>query len=243
MKYVLDCHVHTLASGHAYSTVQEIVTQGKKIGLELIGFTDHGPAMPGASHIFHIANQVAIPRIIDGMKILRGVEANIISFEGDIDIPEYYLKNIDIMIASFHDVCLDVRSEEENTEAFINAMKKYPAIDIIGHPGNPKIPIDLDRFTDACKKYDKIVEINNSSFVGGSRKGSGPRCERIAQLCKEKGIKVIMGSDSHFSSTVGTFEVASAIIEKLDFPEALVMNTSVEKLIGHLQSKGKKINF
>ena len=50
MKIKADLHTHTLSSGHAYSTIDEMAKGAQKRGLNLIAITDHGPAMPGASH-------------------------------------------------------------------------------------------------------------------------------------------------------------------------------------------------
>ncbi len=52
MKLLLDTHIHTLASGHAYSTLAEYVEMAREKGLELIAQTDHGPAMPGGPMLF-----------------------------------------------------------------------------------------------------------------------------------------------------------------------------------------------
>ena len=57
MKLLLDMHNHTIASGHAYSTIQEIAAEANKKGLKYVGITDHGPKMPGGPHIFDIGNQ------------------------------------------------------------------------------------------------------------------------------------------------------------------------------------------
>ena len=78
MNKLIDLHTHTMAGGHAYSTLQENIQQAKKMGLKILGYSEHGPNMPGGPHIFHIANQRVIPRSIDGMIILKGCEANII---------------------------------------------------------------------------------------------------------------------------------------------------------------------
>lgn len=243
MNYILDTHVHTIPSGHAYSTIHDYIKVAQERKIELIAITDHGPAMPGASNVFHIANQVVYPRVIEGVKVLRGAEVNIIDFDGSIDIvEERFLKNLDLVIGSFHDVCLLPGSVEENTRAFINAMKnKY--IDVIGHPGNPKIPIDYVQFVDACKEHNIIVEINNSSFNEGSRIGSEENCKTIAKLCAEKGVKVIAGSDSHISYTLGLFPNSMKVIEEAGIPEENIMNLSVERLVNHLNQKGKAISM
>lgn len=244
MKFVLDTHVHTIPSGHAYSTIHDYIKVAKERNLELIGITDHGPAMPGASNVFHIANQVVFPRVIEGIKVLRGAEVNIIDFAGSIDIEEErFLKNLDVVIASFHDVCLVPGIIEENTAAFINAIESNKYIDIIGHPGNPKVPIDYVKFVDACKKHDIIVEINNSSFNNGSRIGSEENCITIAKLCAEKGVKVIAGSDSHISYSLGLFPHSMKVIEEAGIPEENIMNLSVERFVNYLNKKGKPISM
>ena len=156
MRYCLDTHIHTMASGHAYSTLLEYVSRAKDIGLDLIAITDHAPMMPGASNIFQIANQSVIPRIIDGVKVLRGVEANIIDFDGRIDVEEKYLERLDIVIASFHDVCLKPSNVSENTKAFLGAIRN-PYVDVIGHLGNPKIPVDYELIVKECVKYNTII--------------------------------------------------------------------------------------
>ena len=81
---LLDMHNHTIASGHAYSTVQEIASVASMKGLKYVGITDHGPAMPGGPHIFHIGNQRVLPKVIEGVQVLKGVEANILDQEGSI---------------------------------------------------------------------------------------------------------------------------------------------------------------
>lgn len=48
MKIIADLHTHTVASTHAYSTLQEMVTAASEMGLSAIAVTDHGVEMPGA---------------------------------------------------------------------------------------------------------------------------------------------------------------------------------------------------
>ncbi|MDK2821551.1 MAG: putative hydrolase [Clostridia bacterium] len=70
-----DLHTHTIASGHAYSTVKEMVEAAEKQNIKMIAITDHGIMMPGGPHEYHFYNMVAIPREIGNVQILRGVEA------------------------------------------------------------------------------------------------------------------------------------------------------------------------
>ena len=80
MKIIADTHTHTVASTHAYSTLLENVQYAKKAGLRAIAITDHGPSMPDAPHMWHFSASNIVPKQIDFVSVLFGVEANIIDF-------------------------------------------------------------------------------------------------------------------------------------------------------------------
>ena len=56
MEILIDLHNHTIASGHAYSTIQEIAKEASNKGMKYIGITDHGPSLQGAADVWHIWN-------------------------------------------------------------------------------------------------------------------------------------------------------------------------------------------
>lgn len=238
MKYVLDTHCHTIASGHAFSTIAEIVDVAKEKGLELIAITEHGPDMPGAPHFYYFGNLKVVPPEIKGVKILKGIEANIIDYNGGLDLSTKRLKNLDIVLASLHEICLEPGSTEENTQAVIGAMNN-PYVDIIAHPGNPQYSLDYDRIVQEAARTKTLIEINNSSFVS-SRRGSYENCLTIVKKCKELGVLISLGSDTHYAEDVGEFGKALKLVEEVSFPENLIINTSVDKLLNYLREKGKQ---
>lgn len=238
MKFVLDTHTHSITSGHAYSTIQEMAEAAKNKGLQLMALTDHAPKLPGTCHIYYFWNLKVIPRIINGVEILRGAEVNILDEEGNIDLEEDILERLDLVIASLHDACIEPGTRAANTRALIGAMSnKY--VHIIGHPGNPRYPIDVDRLVRAAKDKNVLIEVNNSSFH--VREGSKDNCTAIALKAKEIGCRVVVGSDAHISYDVGKFDTVLEMFRRIDMPEELVMNTSVEKLKNFLAEKGKKL--
>ncbi len=237
MKFVIDTHCHTMASGHAYSTVIEIAREANNKGLEMVAITDHGPAMQGASNIFHILNQKVIPETIYGVQILRGVEANIMDFDGTLDISNEHLKKLDIVIASLHEACIESGGVDNNTNALIKAMENEN-VDIIAHPGNPVFPIDYEKIVKKAKETATLIEINNSSFVS-SRGGSLKNCIEIAKLCKEHEVMITVGSDSHIAFDVGRFDKAMEVLTSIRMPEHLIINFSTERLKEFLKLKGK----
>lgn len=229
MKLIADLHVHTISSGHAYSTLEEYVAQAKKIGLKMIAVTDHGPNMPGAPHYYHFSNMKMIPREIGGIMVLRGCEANIINSDGEIDLPKPETKIMDILMAAMHIRCgYESLGEEKNTDVMEKAIKKYPRINVIAHPGTPTHPLDLERIVSIAKENRVVLEINNSSQT--SRPGSYERCLKIAQEVKRQDWVVTLGTDSHFSSMLGEFREALKLIKEAGLSEKHIVNTSVEKI-------------
>lgn len=231
----IDTHVHTIASGHAYSVLSDYIRIAKEKNVEMFALTDHGPEMPGGPHIFHLANQKEISSIIEGIEILRGAEANIINYNGEIDIPERILKRLDIVIASLHTPCINPSSIEINTQTLINTMKSG-VIDIIGHSGNTLYPIDIDLFVKAAVENNVLIELNSGSFEG-SRSKSWENCVEIARKAKKYGAYITTGSDSHIHYRLCDFEKIYKIIEIVDFPEELIITTSKDKLKDFLKMR------
>ena len=91
MKIEVDTHTHTVASGHAYSTVYELAMGARKRRLKGFVLTDHGPALPGGTHPYHFSNMRILPERIRGVRFSRGVEANILDLEGTLDLGDDYL--------------------------------------------------------------------------------------------------------------------------------------------------------
>lgn len=238
MKFVVDIHTHSVASGHAYSTVQEMAKEASVNGVEMFALTDHGPAMKGAPYLYHFGNLRTIPEVLYGVRILKGVEANIIDYEGNVDMPFEYLKRLDFVLASFHDICILPASKEEHTNAYINLFKN-PYIDAVAHPGNPQFEVDIEKVVLAAKEYGKFIEINNNSFI--VRAGCEDNCRNFVIECKKKGVKIVCGSDAHISFEVGKFDKVHRLLEEVGMPENLVMNTSVSNFDEFIENKRKRI--
>lgn len=237
IKLVADLHVHSVGSGHAYSTVTEIAAAAREKGLAMVAITDHGPAMPGGPHPYYFGNQRVLPHEIDGIRILRGVEANIIDEDGNLDLDIYYLKRLDIILAGFHTMCFSGPEKESCTRAMLNTIAN-PYVDIIVHPGNPEFPVDYEAVIKKAADKGMPLEINNSSFCG-SRRGSTENCRNIAAMLAHYGGPVVIGSDAHFAWDVGRFEIALDTVTKAGIKEEQVLNTSVEKIMNYLARKKK----
>lgn len=237
MKFLTDMHIHTVASGHAYSTIDEIARFAAEKGLKVIAMTDHSSGMPGGPHDFHFHNMRAIPRVLYGVTVVRGIEANIVDFDGKVDINEDYINVLDFAIASLHPPCIRFGDKEEVTRAMIGAMEN-PYVKILGHPGDNRYPFDHEAVVLASKRTGTLLEVNNASLrPGGFRPGVRENLVELLKYCKIHGVPVIANTDAHTAYAVGEFEESIRLFEEVDFPKELIQNLYPERLLDFITLK------
>jgi putative hydrolase len=234
MNISIDTHTHSIASGHAYSTIDDLAIAARDRGLAGFVLSDHGPNLGGAPHRYHFGNLRVIPKIIFDVKFYTGIESNILNEKGDTDLPLQYGGTLDFILAGFHELCFEPRSENDNTKAMIAAITN-PLVDAISHPGNGAFPIDIDAVVDAAKTYNKVLEINNASFR--VRSGSKENCRMIAQKCVERGVLMCCSSDAHYRTDIGNFTDALAILEEAGAAPEMIINSSVEKFEAFIERR------
>lgn len=228
MKNRLDSHMHTIASGHAYNTIKEMVQAGVEKELELIAITEHAKMLPGTCHDLYFLNLKVVPRKQQGIEVLFGAEVNIMDYEGSLDMDPGLMKRMDLIIASLHIPCIKPGTVAENTNALLKAIEN-PIVNIIGHPDDGRYPVDLDTLAAAAKEHQVLLELNNSSLrPGGSRANARETDVKMLELCAKYGTSIIMNSDAHWSDDVGNCCYSMPLIEEMKFPEELIVNRSVE---------------
>lgn len=236
MKILAETHTHTNACSHAYHSVQEMVDEAARRGMELIAITDHAPAIPDAPHEWHFVNLKALPHKIGDIYVLGGTEANIIDMEGGLDLAETTLKKLDLVITSIHSPCLAPGTVEQHTNTYLKVLQN-PYVDIIGHCGSPDYSFDIDAVLEEAKRQDKIIELNSHTFA--VRKASAANCFKIAKRCAELGVKVVLSTDAHSMYEIGHTEAAQKLAKEAGIKEELIMNTTAEKFLSYLcQRKG-----
>ena len=248
MKLIADTHTHTIASTHAYSTLQENAAAAAQQGLSALAVTDHGVLMPGAPGPWYFGNLSVLPRHLGGVLILRGEETNVVDGDGRTDLLPSDLKTLEWVVASIHGPIFNryapdgdgwkrvdsprPATPEEVTAAWL-AIAKNPRVNVIGHCGTADFAFDYEAVVPEFGKNGKLVELNESSFR--NRQSSIPNCRKIMALCKKHGVPIIVDSDAHFSAQIGRFENSLALLAGLDFPEELVVNSSAERFEAYLR--------
>ena len=218
MRVEIDTHTHTLASGHAYNTLNEMAQAAADKGLKGLAITEHAPEMPGL-----------------------GTELNIMNARGEIDLPDSVLERLDIAIASIHMPCFKDERTIDNVTAAYEKVMEHPYVDIIGHPDDGRFPVDMKRLVKKAKETGTLLEVNNSSLrPEGFRENTKENCLEMVKECKAQGVMIVLGSDSHVDADIAEYPYAEEILRETDFPEELVANVSLEKLKACIKH-GKKL--
>ncbi len=239
-----DYHTHTKYSGHNHGkgTILENASVALNKGIKQIAITEHG-----FNHKFFGVKRKELPAVkedilnakeVTGVDILMGVEANLISKSGDIDIIEEDFEYLDILLMGHHKM-VKMNSLKEfwqftivnslspfapskeqlnrNTTAFLKALDKYP-IDIITHL-NYGCPTDTLAVARMARDKGTLIELNGKRVHF---------TDKELEIMASEGVKFIVNSDAHTPERVGECNTAMNTIFRLDLPLSQVVN--VDKL-------------
>ncbi len=235
MKILADYHTHTLYS-HGKGTIEDNVKVAISKGIETIGISDHsyGHLTYGVKKqdLYKMREEVDIlnEKYKDKIKILLGVESNILDDKGNIDCNDKIREVLDYVMAGYHfgskptnikglinhasNYALNSqKSKEYNTTAIINAMKNND-IFVITHPGD-KGDVYIEEVAKVAKQTNTRLEINSShKFLN---------VEQLRAI-KDIGNSFIVGSDAHIPNNVGNFDLAINTIKEANIDLSLIEN-------------------
>lgn len=229
-----DYHIHTPYS-HGKNTVLENAAAAKKLGLKQIAITDHG-----FNHLLFglkrkklddLRAEIKEAEKLTGVKVLMGMESNLISLDGETDMRPEDLDKFDIYLFGIHEVLkyrkisdfynIMVRNYtayklgkkppekviENTTKAYINAVKNNP-VDILTHI-NYKCCCNLKEVAKVCADYGTYIEINTKK-----RHVSPEEVDLMAST----GVRFVVDSDAHSADRVGDTKIADELIKDCKFP-------------------------
>ncbi len=234
MDFIADMHTHTLASTHAYSTITENAAAAAEKGLKYLGMTDHCVQMTDSPHEWHFNNLRTIPRFLSGVRIIRGVEADIVGYGGETDLTDGIRASVEWVNVSIHYGLLMPAAADKHTESYIAAARD-PKTCVLSHTDSHDFPYDYDAVTCVCRDNNVLIELNASRLAD-------PRSvkrlkENILPACKKNECAIIVNSDAHFWSRIASFDAAEELLGETDFPPELVVNADLERFENFLRSK------
>ncbi|MBQ7797873.1 MAG: PHP domain-containing protein [Clostridia bacterium] len=253
-----DYHTHTKYSrrNHGKGTIEEQVKAAVEKGLSQVAITDHG-----FNQVLYGVRRSDMPKMRDEInevkerypiELLQGVEANLISARGDIDIEPCDYEYLDVLLCGYHKLVkgkrrrdfffifknllssvfhiTTKRQRERNTNAYINAMKNYD-IDVLTQLNNG-FKVDVQKVAKVAKETNTYIELN------GKRLGMSDK--EILDAYNE-GVKFILDSDAHSPKRVGDCHLGLEAILRLRIPESAVVNyNSVPTFKAEKRRKAKK---
>lgn len=242
IKLIADYHTHTVYS-HGKGTILENVQEARRKGLKEIAITDHG-----FRHFAFGVKQKDLDKMrreidsinekYDDIKVLLGLECNIISKDGKVDIDDHIMKYLDILALGYHMMVLPQsisdylhiygknyisrfnramadKIVQQNTAAMITAINNYK-IDFITHPG-ARIPMDTKQLAAEAAKVGTALEINSKSNI---------MSVEYIKTAAELGVKFVINSDAHTPRDVGNFKNAIGLAEEAGLTNDQILNAA-----------------
>lgn len=251
LQNLCDTHTHTLYSRHAYSTIRENVLAARDAGLELLASTDHfGSLLYTTTDLrdfqFFI-NYGVWPRTWEGVKLMRGCEADIVDLEGHLfgwDIPvernitgdiyhdpislqQRVFDHSDYVIASIHGKDFTQgATRAQMTEMYIKVLQQ-PKVLTLGHIGRSNLDVEFEPIIKEAARLHKLIEINEHSFSSG-KKEYDERCREVACLCAKHGCHIAIDTDAHICADIARFDRALKMLDEVGFPQELVATTNAQ---------------
>lgn len=229
----IDLHIHTVASRHAHNTILEYINQAKKLKMKVIGISDHGPdSSTTLTDQIYFKELKRIPDVINGIRVLKGTEANIITWDGGIDIKDKIVERLDYVMAGMHfsspykDGGLKI-----NTQSMINVIKSGK-VDIITHPFNTKkLKLDMAKISQAACDHQVLLEMNLSYC---SEEDMTPELldnlKVMIGVVKKNKKKVIVNSDSHNIWELGDDRPLQKYKKQIGLADDLIINNYPKEL-------------
>jgi putative hydrolase len=241
MRPFADFHTHTRFS-HGKGSIEDNVLAARKRGLQQVAITDHGPrhffiGVKGRDAFEQARGQIDdLRHKYPDMDILLGVEANVISREGEIDVPEDIFPYLDIILVGYHLMVrtldfsfayhLNIKNRlhrrnlpgggdvrQVNTRALMGAVRKYP-VKIVTHPGL-HLDIDTRALARVCKERGTALEVN-CSYLQETRE--------FLQAAVDTGVLFAISSDAHHPSQVGDFAEALEMVADMGISASRFIN-------------------
>src|SRR5208337_3282888 len=195
-----DVHMHTVETD-GKNTIAEMAEAARARGYKYIAITDHSKNLAFANGlddkraVEHIRRIRETGKQIDGITIFAGIEVDILA-EGDLDLSDDVLAQMDVVIASVHSVFN--QEPEKMTDRLLKAIGN-PNTSILGHPTGRLLlrrdayKFDMTAVLVAAAKHKVAMELNSYP-------------DRLdlndvhLRQAKQQGVKIVISTDSHHTS-------------------------------------------
>lgn len=236
----IDLHLHTIASGHAQCTVYEYIKRAEELHMRMIGISDHSTCGPDTHTLVdsvYLSTLSRIPKIVNNIRILKGVEANIINVNGDLDVSKKLIikKTLDYVLANFHmNRGYKSQGQVKNTQAMIRTIKSG-LVNIISHPFViDAFDIDIEKISQAACDNNVLLEVDLSYLDNYNLKkfpDSINNLKKMIAVVKKNKQKVIVNSDAHNIWEMGEDSGLKKIRKEIGLTNDMIINNYPKELM------------
>ncbi len=234
-----DVHAHTTATDGRCS-IREMAECALERGYQYMAITDHSKNLAMTNGLdpkrarAHIKRIREVDEEMEGrIRVLTGIEVDILA-DGQLDLPDDVLAEMDIVIASVHTLFNQPR--KQMTDRILRAVES-PYVRILGHPTGRLLlrrePLDFDlpAVLDRCAELGVAVEQNASP----ERLDLGDIHLRLAH---EKGCKIVINTDAHHTTHFANIEYGLRQLRRAWLTRKDVLNTlSAQKFLAALRPR------
>lgn len=227
-----DLHVHSNYSDGALS-IKELAELAQQTGYEYIAICDHSQSaryahgLPPERLFKQIEEIDKLNQNWRNFKVLKGIEVDILP-DGQLDFPDEILKKLDIVIAAIHS-----GFKKNVTERILQAMEN-PFITAIAHPSGRLISkregyeVDLEKVLEGARKTGKALELN--AYYDRLDLN-----EFYLKKAKELGIKICLGTDTHYASGLQMMRFGVGIARRAWLEKKDILNCLSHEKLKRLQ--------
>ena len=233
-----DLQMHTTASD-GKNSIEEMAEAARRLGHEYIAITDHSKAVTVANGLSekrmeeHIHRLRAADKKNLGIRVLVGSEVDILK-DGSLDYSDEILEQLEVVVCSIHSYFNLERGEM--TERMLAAIEN-PFTQIIAHPTGrlllkrDPIDYDMEKVLEACAKHGVAMECNSYPDRLDLK-------DVYLRMCKEKGVKVVISTDSHVAANLSFIRYGVTMARRGWLEKKDVINTlPYEEFLGALRGK------
>jgi DNA polymerase (family 10) len=234
-----DVHMHTHATdGH--NSIREMADAALERGYQYIAITDHSKNLAMTNGLNeerameHVRQIRQVDKEMEGrIRVFPGIEVDILG-DGDLDLPDEVLAEMDVVIASVH--TLFNQPKEEMTARVLRAIEN-PYVRILGHPTGRLLlrrepfAIDLPAILRRAADLGVAVEHN-----------AAPErldlSDRDLRLAKELGCKIVVNTDAHTTRHLDKMKYGIRQLRRAWLTANDILNTlSPEKFLAALRPR------
>jgi DNA polymerase (family 10) len=235
-----DLHMHTEATD-GRDTIRQMAEAAIARGLAYIAITDHSKnlamtnGLDDARALAHIKRIREVDAEMEGrFRILPGIEVDILG-EGQLDLDDSTLAQMDIVVASVHSR-FD-QPIEQMTERILRALEN-PHTRILGHPTGRKVlkrdayAVHIDQVLKRAAELGVAVEHNASPARSDLN-------DLNLRLAKQHGCKIVVDTDAHATEELDQMKYGITQLRRAWLTKADILNTqpTAEALLSHLRPK------